>query len=118
MCVNPQDVLNLLLEYIELRGLRVVDFFRQLDKGSSKKISRAEFMVGVKKAGIPITRRQLKKLVNILDMDGDGNIDYSEMVAIKSNEVYDVYHKKKNLKKDDPLIKDLKRKRLPNKSTK
>ena len=105
----------MLLEYIELRGLRVVDFFRQLDKDNSKKVSRAEFMVGAKKAGIPITRRQLQKLVNILDVDGDGNIDYSEMVAIKSNEVYDVYHKKKILKKDDPLIKDLKQKRSTNK---
>ena len=79
----------------------MVDFFRQLDKDNSKKVSRAEFMVGAKKAGIPITRRQLQKLVNILDVDGDGNIDYSEMVAIKSNEVYDVFHKKNTLKKDD-----------------
>ena len=38
----------------------MVDFFRQLDKDNSKKISRAEFMNGVKKAGIPMTRKQLK----------------------------------------------------------
>ena len=99
------------MEYIELKGLRVVDLFRQLDKDNSKKVSRAEFMVGAKKAGIPVTRRQLQKLVNILDVDGDGNIDYSEMVAIKKNEVFDVYHKKKTLKKDDPLLKEFKLKR-------
>ncbi|XP_032226703.1 leucine-rich repeat-containing protein 74A [Nematostella vectensis] len=108
------DVLNLLLEYIELRGLRMVDFFRQLDKDNSKKITRAEFMAGVKKTGIPMTRRQLKKLVNILDVDNDGNIDYSEIVAIKSDDVFDVYHKK-NAKKDDPAIIALKEKKMKQK---
>ena len=103
-----QDVLNLLLEYIELRGLRVVDFFRQLDKDNSKKITRAEFMNGVKKTGIPMTRRQLKKLVRILDTDNDGNIDYGEMVAIKKDDVFDFYHKKKTYKKDDPLLQSFK----------
>ena len=103
-----QDVLNLLLEYIELRGLRVVDFFRQLDKDNSKKISRAEFMNGVKKAGIPMTRKQLKKLVRILDTDNDGNIDYGEMIAIKTDEVFDFYHKKKVYKKDDPQLQSFK----------
>ncbi|KAK3731414.1 hypothetical protein QZH41_003596 [Actinostola sp. cb2023] len=73
---NNVDVLNLLLEYIELRGLRMVDFFRQLDKDGSRKISRSEFMAGVKKAGIPMTRKQLQKLVNILDVNNDGEIDY------------------------------------------
>lgn len=102
------DVLNLLLEYIELRGLRVVDFFRQLDKDNSKKISRAEFMNGVKKAGIPMTRKQLKKLVRILDTDNDGNIDYGEMIAIKTDEVFDFYHKKKVYKKDDPQLQSFK----------
>ncbi|XP_073244813.1 uncharacterized protein [Porites lutea] len=102
------DVLNLLLEYIELRGLRVVDFFRQLDKDNSKKITRAEFMNGVKKTGIPMTRKQLKKLVRILDTDNDGNIDYGEMVAIKKDDVFDFYHKKKTYKKDDPLLQSFK----------
>lgn len=106
--LSTQDVLNLLLEYIELRGLRVVDFFRQLDKDNSKKITRAEFMNGVKKAGIPMTRKQLKKLVRILDTDNDGNIDYGEMVAIKKDEVFDLYHKKKTYKKDDPLLQSFK----------
>jgi hypothetical protein len=68
-------------------------------------------MAGVRKAGIPMTRRQLKKLVNILDVNNDGEIDYSEMVAIKGDEVFDIYHKK-NLKKDDPVIKAHKTKQL------
>ena len=84
----------------------MVDFFRQLDKENTKKISKAAFMAGVKKAGIPMTRRQLKKLVNILDADNDGTIDYSEMVAIKSDDVFDFYHKK--IKKDDPHLKSYK----------
>ncbi|XP_031561538.1 leucine-rich repeat-containing protein 74B-like [Actinia tenebrosa] len=108
---NKVDVLNLLLEYIELRGLRMVDFFRQLDKDGSRKLTRAEFMTGVRKAGIPMTRRQLKKLVNILDVDNDGGINYSEMVAIKGDDVFEIYHKK-NLKKDDAIIKAHKTKQL------
>lgn len=102
------DVLNLLLEYIELRGLRVVDFFRQLDKNNSKKVSKAEFISGVKKMGIPMTRKQLKKLIRILDTDNDGMIEYREMVAIKKDEVFDFYHKKKIFKKDDPLLQSFK----------
>ena len=98
----------MLLEYIELRGLRVVDFFRQLDKDNSKKISRAEFMNGVKKAGIPMTRKQLKKLVRVLDTDNDGTIDYGEMIAIKRDDVFDFYHKKKVYKKDDQQLQSFK----------
>ncbi|XP_068741585.1 leucine-rich repeat-containing protein 74B-like [Montipora capricornis] len=102
------DVLNLLLQYIELRGLRVVDFFRQLDKDNNKKISKEEFIKGVKKIGIPMTRKQLKKLTRILDTDNDGFIDYREMVAIKKDDVFDFYHKKKMYKKDDPQLQSFK----------
>ena len=94
----------------------MVDFFRQLDKDGSKKISHSEFMSGVKKAGIPMTRRQLKKLVNILDVNDDGEIDYSEMVAIKGDDVFDIYHKK-NLKTDDAVLKAHKAKQLKMKSS-
>ena len=65
-------------------------------------------MNGVKKTGIPMTRRQLKKLVRILDTDNDGNIDYGEMVAIKKDDVFDFYHQKKAYKKDDPLLQSFK----------
>ena len=65
-------------------------------------------MNGVKKTGIPMTRKQLKKLVRILDTDNDGNIDYGEMVAIKKDDVFDFYHKKKTYKKDDPLLQSFK----------
>ena len=90
------------------QGLRVVDFFRQLDKNNSKKVSKAEFISGVKKMGIPMTRKQLKKLIRILDTDNDGMIEYREMVAIKKDEVFDFYHKKKTFKKDDPLLQSFK----------
>ena len=96
------------MEYIELRGLRVVDFFRQLDKNNSKRVSKAEFISGVKKMGIPMTRKQLKKLIRILDTDNDGMIEYREMVAIKKDDVFDFYHKKKTFKKDDPLLQSFK----------
>lgn len=85
-----------------------MDFFRQLDKNNSKKVSKAEFISGVKKMGIPMTRKQLKKLIRILDTDNDGMIEYREMVAIKKDEVFDFYHKKKTFKKGDPLLQSFK----------
>ena len=65
-------------------------------------------MNGVKKAGIPMTRKQLKKLVRVLDTDNDGTIDYGEMIAIKRDDVFDFYHKKKVYKKDDQQLQSFK----------
>ena len=68
--------LNLLQKFLEDKRLRLVDLFRNFDKDLSWKISPSEFRKGIVDAGVPLSKPQLKKLMNSLDIDKDGQVNY------------------------------------------
>lgn len=78
----PEDVdpVKVLRQYIESKSLRIWDFFKQYDKDKSMSVSTEEFRKGIMESGIGLKKRDIDKLVDILDKDGDGEIDYSEFV--------------------------------------
>ena len=45
--INPRSPHALVKEYIEHEGLRMIDFFKLMDKDHSGSISRDEFVVGL-----------------------------------------------------------------------
>ena len=45
--INPRSPHALVKEYIENEGLRMIDFFKLMDKDHSGSISRDEFVVGL-----------------------------------------------------------------------
>ncbi len=55
--------------------------FQELDKDRSGSISRLEFKRGMQLLGIPGTEKQLDELIQELDTDGDGDINYQEMAV-------------------------------------
>ncbi|XP_071785954.1 uncharacterized protein [Asterias amurensis] len=75
------DPLKLLIQYIEKNNLRIWDLFKAYDKDNSLTVTREEFKNGIMGSNIPLTPRQVDKLVATLDRDGDGEIDYSEIVS-------------------------------------
>ncbi|XP_012559255.1 leucine-rich repeat-containing protein 74B isoform X1 [Hydra vulgaris] len=74
---NPMKVLRV---YIKENQLRIFDFFKKLDKDKSLSLTIAEFVSGLKESGVPLRHDELVSLVQSLDIDGDGEIDYKELV--------------------------------------
>jgi len=79
------DLIYILKQYVEDKNYRLVDLFNQFDKDKSLSVTRDEFRQGLKSIGVPMNDDQLTKLIDFLDEDGDGEIDYGEFTWI--NEV-------------------------------
>ena len=82
---KKKQLIYILKKYVEDKNYRVVDLFNQFDKDKSMSVTREEFRIGLKSIGVPMTDAQLTDLIDILDEDGDGEIDYGEFTWI--NEV-------------------------------
>ncbi|CAB3990411.1 leucine-rich repeat-containing 74A-like [Paramuricea clavata] len=75
----PQQM-AILLDFIKVNRLRLVDWFFQFDKDHSGDISREEFKTGLKETGLKMTQKQLDTLIEYLDVDNNGKIEYSELL--------------------------------------
>ena len=56
--------------------------YDKLDRNSDYKITKAELYKAYKKAKIPITQEELDKIINSIDFDNNGNIDYEEFIRM------------------------------------
>ncbi|XP_076108096.1 uncharacterized protein LOC143076250 isoform X3 [Mytilus galloprovincialis] len=70
-----------LMNYIEKNNLKLIDFFSQLDKDGSMCISYDEFEQGLEENGIKLTKEEIELLLEELDSDGDGDINFSELAT-------------------------------------
>ena len=68
--------INVLMVYIKEQGLRAWDLFSQFDKNGDLKISREEFVKGIKDNQVPLTDQEINKLMDSMDLNKDGFIDY------------------------------------------
>ena len=75
----PQQM-AILLDFIKVNRLRLVDWFFRFDKDHSGDISREEFKIGLKETGLKMTQKQLDTLIEYLDVDNNGKIEYSELL--------------------------------------
>ncbi|GFN79373.1 leucine-rich repeat-containing protein 74b-like [Plakobranchus ocellatus] len=75
---NPVVVL---MEFGNILGYRLIDLFAMMDKDNSKTLTRMEIKNGLLGCNIPLSEKALDNLVQKLDEDGDGEIDYAELIA-------------------------------------
>ena len=77
---NPFDFLKI---YLDKNKIHASDLFKRLDPDCQFRdsLSRVEFIDGMKRLRV-MSDFYLDKLVEILDEDGDGEIDYSEFVKM------------------------------------
>jgi len=77
---NPFDFLRV---YLDKNKIHASDLFKRLDSEGQFRdsLSRVDFVNGMKRLKV-MSDFYLDKLVEMLDMDGDGEIDYSEFVKM------------------------------------
>ena len=71
----------LIKQYIDRSNLRLVDFFNSIDKNKTLSITAEELEKGLRQVKINLTSDQISKLVQQLDTNGDGAINYAEFVS-------------------------------------
>lgn len=81
---DEPDPGTLLRNYIAKENVLIVDLFRKLDRDGSMQVSVKEFAEGLQKSNVGLTQFELDKIIDMLDADKDGEIDYSEFVCIQS----------------------------------
>ncbi|KXJ17393.1 Leucine-rich repeat-containing protein 74A [Exaiptasia diaphana] len=74
----------LLRNYLAKEHVRIVDLFRKLDRDQSMQVSVREFVDGLRKSDVGLTTFEVEKMIECLDADNDGEIDYSEFVSIQN----------------------------------
>jgi len=105
---KPMKVLR---DHIKKNRLRIFDVFSGLDKDKSMRISVKELAEGLSTSGVPLRYDELFELVRTLDLNGDGEVDYKELViGNKEMEKEDRVELKKTKAKEERnknLAKDL-----------
>lgn len=71
-----------LKNFAKKKKFRLVDLFRQFDKDSSWSVSHEEFRLGIKSSGIEMSEADICTLIDRLDSDGDGEVDYGYIYYI------------------------------------
>ncbi|XP_001628105.2 leucine-rich repeat-containing protein 74A [Nematostella vectensis] len=87
--------MRILLNFISENRLRLIDWFNQFDKDHSGGISREEFSKGLKETGLVMTKRQLDRLMEYIDINNDGEIEYSELLRGREMTIQELREERK-----------------------
>ncbi|XP_071972909.1 leucine-rich repeat-containing protein 74A isoform X2 [Engystomops pustulosus] len=74
------DPMRVIQDFLDERKLRLLDFFKNMDKDGSMRIPVSEFCRYMTAAGLPLDAAQMESLVQRLDKDQTGIIDYRVLV--------------------------------------
>ena len=67
-----------LLRCLAQNKKRLIDIFRSFDEDGNGTLSHEEFYNGMMRLGIGVTKKDIKGLINLVDTNNDGEIDYRE----------------------------------------
>ncbi|XP_013417118.1 leucine-rich repeat-containing protein 74B [Lingula anatina] len=76
-----EEAMTFLKNYIAEHNMNLVELFASFDQDGSMSVTYDEFKEGLKMARIPMTALQVEYLIQGLDADGDGEIDFGELVV-------------------------------------
>jgi len=93
---QQKDLVSRIMDYIELRGIRIVDFFRAMDKSGRLMITKGELIKGLETAGIAMRQSQVDNLFKLLDVDGNGFAQYREFFEIIQRRTHEEFATTRN----------------------
>ncbi|XP_038585317.1 leucine-rich repeat-containing protein 74A [Micropterus salmoides] len=108
--VDPMKVIQ---DYLDQRKLRLWDFFRNIDKDGTMQVPVADFRKAVQQSSIPLDRYQIEELIQRLDRDGTGMVDYRGLADTRKQMMRDhrrqlrkvESRQKKEKQKSDRILK-------------
>ncbi|XP_021165711.2 leucine-rich repeat-containing protein 74A [Fundulus heteroclitus] len=108
--VDPMKVIQ---DYLDKRKLRLWDFFRNIDKDGTMRVSVTDFRKAVQQSSIPLNRYQIEELIHRLDRDRTGIVDYRGLADTRKQMMRDhrrqlkkvESRQKKEKQKSDRILK-------------
>ncbi|KAG7019849.1 Calcium-dependent protein kinase 30 [Cucurbita argyrosperma subsp. argyrosperma] len=78
-----KKALRVIAEHLSVEEVEVIrDMFSLMDTDNDGKISFEELKAGLKKVGSQLAEPEMKMLMEVADVDGNGVLDYGEFVAV------------------------------------
>jgi len=85
------DIFEKIRGLIKASPTTLKDIFREMDTDDSGRLSNKEFRNGIRKLGLGLTLREIDLLMNRIDKNMDGMVDYSEFCGrFQGNKVKEV----------------------------
>ncbi|XP_061699732.1 leucine-rich repeat-containing protein 74A isoform X1 [Syngnathoides biaculeatus] len=78
--LKPIDPMKVIQDYLDRRKLRLWDFFRNIDKDATMQVPVVDFRNAVQQSSIPLDRFQIEVLIQRLDRNRTGIVDYRGLV--------------------------------------
>ncbi|KAG2303259.1 hypothetical protein Bca52824_031910 [Brassica carinata] len=78
-----KKVLRVIAEHLSIQEVEVIkDMFSLMDEDSDGRITYPELRAGLQKVGSQLGEPEIKMLMEVADVDGNGFLDYGEFVAV------------------------------------
>jgi len=75
------DVISIVREFINASKLTIKQVFQKIDQSGTGTVTNLEFKEGIRKLQIGLTSRQIDELINCVDMNKDGRVDWIEFAG-------------------------------------
>ncbi|KAL6477533.1 hypothetical protein MHYP_G00133680 [Metynnis hypsauchen] len=107
------DPMKVIQDYLDERKLRLWDFFRNIDKDGTMHVPVSEFRKAVQQSSIPLDRFQIEELIQRLDRERTGSVDYRGLADTRKQMMRDhrrqlrkvESRQKKEKQKSDRILK-------------
>ncbi|XP_019742708.1 leucine-rich repeat-containing protein 74A-like isoform X2 [Hippocampus comes] len=74
------DPMKVIQDYLNQHKLRLWDFFRNIDKDATMRVPVIDFRNAIQQSSVPLDRFQIEELIQRLDRDRTGMVDYRGLV--------------------------------------
>ncbi|XP_072107490.1 uncharacterized protein [Mobula birostris] len=98
------DPMKVIQNYLDKRKLRLSDFFRNMDKAGNMSVPVSDFRRALQQFNIPLDLIQVEELINKLDKENTGAIDYRNLVDTRKQMIQE--HREQLHKEDSRQRKE------------
>ena len=80
-----REVLELVMDKVDAKSTRLTNVFRQFDANHDGVVSYGEFRQGLHRLGVALSDREFTTLVETVDVNGEGTVDYNEFACVQAS---------------------------------